>query len=152
MLKAQLNSVPFTPLQERLIVHSKQTGIVQPLLPNKTFAVMKIGCRQYKVTMDDTVVLDKLDYQVGNKVVFDKILLVGTPEYTAIGRPYLEAKVEGFVEEQTKSEKIIIYKKERREHFKRNHGDRQLYTIVRISNIIHSIPDGPLLNAGFLQE
>ncbi len=83
--------------------------------------------------------LEKIDLQVGETFNFDKILLVASDEYTSIGRPYVSTcKVLAIVEENTKTEKVIIFKKKRRKTYQRNMGHRQNVTMVRILKIIHN--------------
>jgi len=77
----------------------------------------------------------------------DKILLIGTPDFTSVGRPYLEnTKVLCTVEENSKSEKVIIFKKKRRKGYQKNQGHRQDLTIVRINRIIYSPEESVLQN------
>ena len=66
------------------------------------FAVLKIYNMQYKVTKDDRVMVEKLEYDVGQQIEFEEVLLVGTKDYTCIGRPTVKkAKILATVEEQT---------------------------------------------------
>jgi hypothetical protein len=66
----------------------------------------------------------------------DKVLLIGTKTETAIGTPILEsAKVYATVEEQAKSEKVIVFKKKRRKNYRRFKGHRQQITTLRILDI-----------------
>ena len=66
------------------------------------FAVLKIYNMQYKVTKDDRVMVEKLEYDVGQQIEFEEVLLVGTKDYTCVGRPTVtKAKILATVEEQT---------------------------------------------------
>jgi large subunit ribosomal protein L21 len=74
----------------------------------------------------------------GDTFVFDKVLLVGTNEYTSIGRPYVgSCKVLATIEENTLSDKVIVFKKKRRKGYQNNAGHRQELTQVRILKVIH---------------
>ena len=76
---------------------------------------------------------------VGDTFIFEKVLLVASDEYTSLGRPYLtSAKVLAAVEENSLTEKVIIFKMRRRKGYKRNQGHRQNVTIVRILKILHN--------------
>ena len=87
--------------------------------------------------------LDKTNFKPGELIIFDKVLLVGSKEYTSIGRPYIEtAKVVGTVEEVTKTEKVIIFKKRRRKGYQKNMGHRSEVTIVRVDKVIHDLTEG----------
>ena len=83
--------------------------------------------------------LEKIDLNVGETFVFDKILLVASDEFTSIGRPYvLSCKVLAIVEENTKTEKVITFKKNRRKGYQKNMGHRQDVTMIRILKVVHN--------------
>jgi large subunit ribosomal protein L21 len=95
-----------------------------------------------------------MNVDIGKVIVFDKVLLIGTPEYTSLGRPYVTSatviyclfQVLGVIEQQTQSKKIIIFKKKRRKGYQRNKGHRQLLTVVRILKIIHQPDQNTITN------
>jgi large subunit ribosomal protein L21 len=61
---------------------------------------------------------DQTEPEVGQQIIFDKVLIVGTEDYTSIGRPSVpHARVYATLEEKTKSEKVIIFKKKRRKGY-----------------------------------
>jgi ribosomal protein L21 len=102
------------------------------------FAVVDVNAQQHKVVKNALVMCDKLvGTQVGQQLVFDKVLLVGTQQFTAIGRPYLEqARVTATVEEQTHTAKVLCFKKRRRtSSSKRLKGHRAQVTLLRIDNV-----------------
>jgi len=100
------------------------------------FAVVKVGGTQYKVVEGDQILVIKLDAPVGEKIILDKVLLVGSPTFTAIGTPIVpEAKVWATVEEQTLSDKVTVFKKKKRKNYRRNRGVRHPITILRIDHI-----------------
>ncbi len=75
-----------------------------PPHPEEIFAVVKIGGFQHKVTKDCKIVNNFMPYQVGEQLSFNSVLLVGTPSYTSIGRPFVDtARVLVTVEEQSLS-------------------------------------------------
>lgn len=91
--------------------------------------------------------LEKIDLNVGETFVFDKVVLVASDEYTSIGRPYVtSSKVLAVVEENTRTEKVIIFKKNRRKGYQNNMGHRQDVTLVRILKVIHNPSDQTLEN------
>lgn len=134
------------PSQEgKLVIHSV-TPIESVALPrdDQIFAVLKISGFQYKVTKDDLVISEKLPYDIGQQIVFDTVMLLGTPQYTLIGRPVVtNARVYATIEQQTLSDKIIVFKKKRRKGYKKNKGHRQDITILRVDKIEHEIKDQP---------
>lgn len=81
--------------------------------------------------------INKIDIPVQTSILLDKVLLVGSTDYTIIGQPMVpSAKVLATVEEHEKSDKVIIYKKRRRKTYARKTGHREPYTLLRISEIL----------------
>jgi len=135
---------PPQPEPEKFVVHSPSQGIELPPKDNEVFAVIQVGGSQHKVVKDDIVVTEQLkDYDINDQVVFEKVFLIGSKDYTSIGRPFIDsARVYATVEEMTLSEKVIIFKKRRRKGYKRNRGSRHPLTVLRIDKIEHEVaPD-----------
>ncbi len=100
------------------------------------FAVIKTGGKQYKVAKDDIIIVEKLDVETGKKVAFDDVLMCGKEGDVKIGAPTVDgAKVSGEVIEQRKGDKVIIFKKKRRQTYRRKRGHRQNETVVKITAI-----------------
>ncbi len=98
------------------------------------YAVIESGGRQYKVKPGDTASIEKIDHKVGEKVNFD--VLVYSNQKTVIGTPYVkEAKVVGVVTAHKKAPKILVFKKKRRQGYRRTQGHRQMYTKLFIESI-----------------
>ena len=97
------------------------------------YAVIRTGGKQYKVTSGDVVKIEKIAGEEGKEVVFSEVLaLDGT-----IGTPLIEgASVKATVLKQAKDAKVIIFKKKRRQNYRRKNGHRQNITIVKITDII----------------
>jgi large subunit ribosomal protein L21 len=96
------------------------------------FAVIKTGGKQYKVAKDDVIVVEKLPGEAGSTVTLDEVLMVGDK----IGAPVVAgAAVTATVVEQTRGEKIIVFKKKRRQTYRRKNGHRQDLTVLRITDI-----------------
>lgn len=106
--KAMNPVVPNEPASDSIYVHDAETGVKIPPNPIETFAVVLLKGLQYKVTKDDRVMVEKLEeFQVGQQISLDEVLLVGTKEYTAVGRPNVEnARVLATIEELTQTEKV----------------------------------------------
>jgi len=102
------------------------------------FAVIKTGGKQYKVSKGDSIKIEKLSSttQVGDKVVFDEVLLVDNNKDTTIGTPFIKgAKVEATVEKIGKLPTItVIHYLPKSRRFTKN-GHRQPYFQVRIDSI-----------------
>lgn len=100
------------------------------------FAVIKTGGKQYKVAKDDIIVVEKLDAEEGKTVNFDDVLMSGKDGDVKVGQPLVKgASVAGEVIEQRKGNKIVVFKKKRRQNYRRKRGHRQLETVVRITDI-----------------
>jgi len=101
------------------------------------FAVMKTGGKQYKVQSGDTLRVEKLAADAGEKVQFNDILMLGG-EAATVGAPFVEgAAVQAEVIDQIKGEKTIKFVKRRRKHSsKRTRGHRQQLTLVKITDIL----------------
>lgn len=81
--------------------------------------------------------IDQIDVPLQTQIILDKVLLVGSQEYTVIGQPMVStAKVLATVEEHEKTEKVLIYKKKRRKTYAQKTGHRQPYTLLRINDIM----------------
>ena len=99
------------------------------------YAVIKTGGKQYRVSEGDTVRVEKLDGDVGAKIQFDEVLMVGGDK-VAVGKPNVSgAKVTAEIVAQDKAKKIIVFKMKRRKTYRRKQGHRQAYTELRITGI-----------------
>ena len=100
------------------------------------YAVVETGGKQHRVKEGDLIQVEKLEGDVGAKVTFDRILMVGGAGETQIGAPHLKgAKVEGEIVSQAKDKKIIVFKMKRRKNYRRWYGHRQPYTRLRVTKI-----------------
>ena len=101
------------------------------------FAVLNTGGKQYKVSQGDLIEVEKLESNTGDTVTLDQVLMVGEGENVEVGSPYvLGCEVKGEVVEQGKGSKIIVFKKKRRKNYRRKNGHRQLFTQLKITEII----------------
>lgn len=101
------------------------------------FAVIQIGAHQFKVSNGDCIYTEKLKFcDVHDKIILNKVLMLGSKTQTMIGRPVLpEAAVHAIVEEHALDAKVIIFKKKRRKNYRRKKGHRQELTKLRITDI-----------------
>ena len=96
------------------------------------FAVIKIGGKQYTVAPNDTLVVEKLEGSVGDKVTLSEVLACGTK----IGAPFISgASVSAEIVAQGKDEKVLVFKKRRRHNYRRKNGHRQMITTLKITAI-----------------
>lgn len=100
------------------------------------YAVIETGGKQYRVNQGDVIKVEKLTADVGQKIDFDRVLLVGEGSDVKVGSPIVDgASVSGTVVEQDRGKKIIVFKMKRRKNYRRKQGHRQDYTGVLIDNI-----------------
>ncbi len=101
------------------------------------YAVIETGGKQYTVKEGDVLSVEKLEVSEGDKVEFDRVLLISADEETKVGSPLLEgAKVVAEVLENGKGKKVIVYKFKAKKGFSKKKGHRQPFTKVKISSII----------------
>ncbi len=100
------------------------------------FAVIKTGGKQYKVQKDDKLLVEKLEGNEGDTVTLDDVLMLADGKTSTIGEPLVKgASVEATVVAQTRGPKITIFKKKRRQNYRRKKGHRQDLTMIQITNI-----------------
>jgi large subunit ribosomal protein L21 len=100
------------------------------------FAVIKTGGKQYRVTAQDTLRVDRMAGEPGEIVQFGDVLMVGGDSVT-VGTPTIAgASVAAEVLEQGRGPKIIAFKKRRRKNSRRRRGFRAEFTLVRITEIL----------------
>jgi large subunit ribosomal protein L21 len=100
------------------------------------YAVIKTGGKQYRVKAGDMLVVEKLDGDAGAKVAFDQVLMLGDGADVVVGAPVVEgAVVNATLVETRKGEKIKVFKKIRRQGYRRTLGHRQIETVLRVTGI-----------------
>lgn len=101
-----------------------------------TYAIVETGGKQYRVQAGDTVRIEKLNANEGDKIAFDKVLMLSKDGATTVGAPYVTgAKVTGTVKAQGKGPKIIVFKYHNKVNYRRKTGHRQPFTAVTIEAI-----------------
>ncbi len=101
------------------------------------FAVLKTGGKQYKVAAGDILKIEKLSSDAGSSVEFKDIFMIGDDKSARVGTPMLDkASVKATILEQARGDKIIVFKKKRRQGYDRKNGHRQDLTVVHIDEII----------------
>ncbi len=97
------------------------------------YAVIKTGGKQYRVTSGDVLKIEKISGEEGKEVVFNEVLALGD----VIGNPLVaNASVKALVLKQSKDKKIVVFKKKRRQNYRRKNGHRQNITLVKITDVI----------------
>ncbi len=100
------------------------------------FAVIRTGGKQYRVMPNDVLKIEKLPGDAGETITFNDVLAVGSDAGTTIGAPLVPgATVTATVIAQDRLDKIIIFKKRRRQNSRRKNGHRQHVTVLRVAGI-----------------
>lgn len=101
------------------------------------FAVIKSGGKQYRVAKDDIITVERLLGEPGDTVSLDTVLMLGEDgKAPTVGTPVVDkAAVFAEVVEQSRADKIIVFKKQRRQNHRRKNGHRQLQTVLRIVEV-----------------
>lgn len=100
------------------------------------FAIVRTGGKQLKVSVDQKISVEKLDSPVGKEVVLDQILMISEGDKVSLGAPTVAgAFVKAIVEGQTRTDKVIVFKKKRRQNYRRKKGHRQHQTVLRVIEI-----------------
>ena len=103
------------------------------------FAILKTGGKQYKVVKEEKLLIEKIDGNIGDEVVFNDIIMINDNGKTEIGSPLVkDAAVVAEVVKQTRGPKITIIYKRRRKNSRRKQGHKQDLTLVKIKNIAAS--------------
>jgi len=99
------------------------------------YAVIKTGGKQYRVAKDDKITVERLPGEEGSEVTIDQVLMVGG-DSPRIGTPTVEgASVKATIVAQNRADKVIIFKKRRRQKSRTKNGHRQLQSVLQITAI-----------------
>jgi large subunit ribosomal protein L21 len=94
------------------------------------YAIFQTGGKQYRVKVGDIIKVEKIDSE--GKVEFDNVLMIGDK----VGSPMLDgATVSADILEQKRNDKILVFKKKRRQNYRRTKGHRQYITVLKITAI-----------------
>ena len=94
------------------------------------FAIFQTGGKQYRVQTGDVIKVEKLN--ATGTVEFDQVLMIGDK----VGAPYIAgAKVVAEIVEQKRDDKVLVFKKKRRQNYRRTRGHRQYLTVLKIKDI-----------------
>ena len=101
------------------------------------YAIVEIAGQQFKVENDSKLFVHRLSEDKGNKLEFDKVLLVQNDGKYKVGKPHVkDAKVKAEVVSHQKGEKVLIFKKKRRKGYQKLNGHRQQFTELKINDIV----------------
>lgn len=119
-------TIKTTPKAKKLVSESKE------------FAVIFTGGKQYKVAVGDVLKVEKMEgeFKLGDKVIFDKVLLVDNGTDTTIGTPYIKnATVESLFQKLGKNKTVSVVKYKQKSRYLKRNGHRQPFMEIKISSI-----------------
>lgn len=100
------------------------------------YAIVDISGKQFKVEKDQTIFAPLMEGKEGDKVEFDKVLLLDNDGKVKVGAPTVKgSKVSAKILGHVKGDKVTVFKKKRRKGYKVKNGHRQDYTEIKIDNI-----------------
>jgi large subunit ribosomal protein L21 len=100
------------------------------------YALVRTGGKQYRVSKDDTILVERISADEGAEVILDDVVMLGDGDKVTIGTPRVEgAAVSATVMRQTRGPKIIIFRRKRRKNHRRTQGHRQDLTLLKINAI-----------------
>jgi large subunit ribosomal protein L21 len=100
------------------------------------YAIVEIAGQQFKVQKDQKLYVHRLNAEAGQKLDFDKVLLVDNGGKITLGAPAIEgAKITAEVNAHVKGDKVIVFRKKRRKGYRKKNGHRQQFTSITITGI-----------------
>ena len=101
------------------------------------YAVIKTGGKQYRVSEGDILRVEKLSAETGDVVAFDEVLMIGGEGDSLVGAPAVDgASVTANVLDIRKDKKIKVFKKRRRQNYRRTKGHRQWIAVISVAEIL----------------
>ena len=113
-----------------------KTAILLNLSTILMFGILAIGDRQYKIVVGEACVFEKIDKQEGENITMSGLLLLSNDgEVLSKKEELLNYQVNGTIVKQFRENKVIAYKKKRRQGYEKKRGHRQYKTLVLINSI-----------------
>jgi len=101
------------------------------------FAVIKTGGKQYRVAAGDEIRIEKIDGAAGDTMALGDVLMLGSDKGVTVGSPLVDgAQVIGELLDTNRARKVLVFKKRRRQNYRRTKGHRQWGSLVRIAEIV----------------
>ena len=102
-----------------------------------SFAIIETGGKQYKVSANKILQIEKLNAKVGETIKFKNVLLLNDNNNTEIGNPSVEgASVEAKLLDIVKDRTVLVFHKRRRKHSRKKNGHRQRHSKIQITKIL----------------
>ncbi|MDQ3044641.1 MAG: 50S ribosomal protein L21 [Chloroflexota bacterium] len=98
--------------------------------------MIETGGKQYRVSVGDTITVERLPDVAGDELTFDRVLLLGGDGSTQVGTPIVKgALVTATIDDHFRGEKIVVFKYKAKKRYRRRTGHRQSLTHLTITNI-----------------
>lgn len=105
-------------------------------MADQKYAIIRSGCKQYRVSQGDIICVEMLPNEIGSKLEFKEVLLFNSGTACRVGAPIVQnCRVEAELLGEAKGPKVVIYKYKRRKNCRRKTGHRQHYHRVKITAI-----------------
>jgi large subunit ribosomal protein L21 len=105
------------------------------------YAIVDIAGQQFKVEKGQEVFVHRLEGEKGDKVGFDKVMLIDHEGKTVVGTPVIEgAQVQVTIMDHMRGDKVFVFKKKNRKGYKKFNGHRQYLSLVKIEDILEKAP------------
>jgi large subunit ribosomal protein L21 len=101
------------------------------------YAVVKAGGHQYKASVGDELIIERLPNEVGTQVELDQVYLVADEDEVLVGQPTVDgALIRATIVEEFRGPKILVFKYKPKERYRRRMGHRQTYMRLRVDEIV----------------
>jgi large subunit ribosomal protein L21 len=101
------------------------------------YALVEIAGKQYKAEKGSSLTVDRLSGDKGSKVEFSSVLMIGGSDSVKIGSPFVSnVTVKATVEDTFKDDKVLVFKYKNRKRYRKTHGHRQQYSVIKIDDIV----------------
>ena len=112
------------------------------------YAIVDIAGQQFKVEKDQKLYVHRLEGEEGNKVSFDKVMLIDTGKKVSVGEPVVKGtSVDAKIISHVKGDKVLVFKKKRRKGYQKLNGHRQQFTQIQIEGISEKAAAKPKADA-----
>lgn len=99
------------------------------------YAVVEINGKQYRAEKGAVLRVDRMEAEKGASISMDRVLLV-SGDTVSVGSPYVAgASVKAVVQDEIKGDKVVVFKCKPKKDYRRTHGHRQPYTLLKIEEI-----------------
>jgi large subunit ribosomal protein L21 len=101
------------------------------------YALVEIRGKQYRVEKDSVITVDRLEGDEGSEVKFSDVVLLRKDDGVSVGTPFVPgAAITAEIDSHVRDRKVVVFKHKRRKNYRRTHGHRQSYSVIRVKDIV----------------